>query len=161
MKKCDMPYALSVFLPESGITQEILSKQEMIDVLGLQSDEHIQNQTDSTPLIHDILDRVRAQKSLAPGKSSSYTQTEDVNSEMLSLDEKLRRIDSNFLEQKDMERAAPFKSLEQRMIKYKQECEARYAADLQTEIRRLKEFEVSRIRIEEAGKYRDKMEAFR
>ena len=73
---------------------------------------------------------MRAQKSLAPGKSSSYTQTEDVNSEMLSLDEKLRRIDSNFLEQKDMERAAPFKSLEQRMIKYKQECEARYAADL-------------------------------
>ena len=35
MKKCDMPYALSVFLPESGITQEILSKEEMIDVLGL------------------------------------------------------------------------------------------------------------------------------
>ena len=43
MKKCDMPYALSVFLPESGITQEILSKQEMIDVLGLQTDEHMLN----------------------------------------------------------------------------------------------------------------------
>ena len=41
MKKCDMPYALSVFLPESGITQEILSKQEIIDVLGLTTDEHI------------------------------------------------------------------------------------------------------------------------
>ena len=41
MKKCDMPYALSVFLPESGITQEILSKQEMVDVLGIQTDEHI------------------------------------------------------------------------------------------------------------------------
>ena len=41
MKKSDMPYALSVFLPESGITQEILSKQEMIDVLGLTTDEHI------------------------------------------------------------------------------------------------------------------------
>ena len=47
------------------------------------------------------------------------------------------------------------------MLKYKQECEARYQNDLATEIRRLKEFEVSRIRIEEAGKYRDKMEAFR
>ena len=35
MKKCDMPYALTVFLPESGITQEILAKSEMIDVLGL------------------------------------------------------------------------------------------------------------------------------
>ena len=32
-----------------------------------------------------------------------------------------------------MERAAPFKSLEQRMLKYKQECEARFANDLQTE----------------------------
>ena len=60
MKKCDMPYALSVFLPESGITQEILSKQEMVDVLGLSSDEHILNQTDATPLLSDILDRVRA-----------------------------------------------------------------------------------------------------
>ena len=47
------------------------------------------------------------------------------------------------------------------MLKYKQECEARYANDLQTEIRRLKEFEVSRIRIEEAAKYRDRMESFR
>ena len=80
---------------------------------------------------------------------------------MLTLDEKLRRIDHNFLEAKDMERAAPFKSLEQRMLKYKQECELRYQTDLQNEIRRLKEFEVSRIRIEEAAKYRDKMEAFR
>ena len=43
MKKCDMPYALSVFLPESGITQEILSKTEMVDVLGLVTDDHMSN----------------------------------------------------------------------------------------------------------------------
>ena len=60
MKKSDMPYALSVFLPESGITQEILSKQEMIDVLGLTTDEHIQNQVDGTPLISDMIDRIKA-----------------------------------------------------------------------------------------------------
>jgi len=71
MKKCDMPYALSVFLPESGITQEILSKREIIDVLGLSTDEHILNTEDSTPLLTDIIDRVKAQKSLAPGKNSS------------------------------------------------------------------------------------------
>jgi len=47
------------------------------------------------------------------------------------------------------------------MLKYKQECEARFASDLQREVRRLKEFEVSRIRIEEASRYRDKMESFR
>ena len=43
MKKSDMPYALSVFLPESGITQEILSKSELVDVLGLTTDEHMAN----------------------------------------------------------------------------------------------------------------------
>lgn len=47
------------------------------------------------------------------------------------------------------------------MMKFKQECEARYKNDLASEIRRLKEFEVSRIRIEEAARYRDKMEGFR
>jgi hypothetical protein len=71
MKKSDMPYALSVFLPESGITQEILSKREIIDVLGLSTDEHILNGEDSTPLLNDIIDRVKSQKSLAPGKTSS------------------------------------------------------------------------------------------
>ena len=29
-----------------------------------------------------------------------------------------------------MERAAPYKSLEERMLKFKQECEARYMNDL-------------------------------
>jgi len=39
MKKCDMPYAMSVFLPECGFSQEILSKQELVEVLALQHDE--------------------------------------------------------------------------------------------------------------------------
>ena len=52
-----------------------------------------------------------------------------------------------------MERAAPYKSLEERMLKFKQECENRYKNDLQSEI--------SRIRIEEAARYRDKMDSFR
>ena len=40
------------------------------------------------------------------------------------------------------------------MLNYKKELEARYQNDLQTQIRRLKEFEVSRIRMEEADQYR-------
>ena len=59
MKKCDMPYALSVFLPESGITQEILSKTEMVDVLGLVTDDHMSNQPDANPMLLDIIERVK------------------------------------------------------------------------------------------------------
>ena len=60
-----------------------------------------------------------------------------------------------------MQRAAPFKEMEQRILKAKQELEQRYKNDLANEITRLREFEVSRIRMEEAQKYRDKMESFR
>ena len=81
--------------------------------------------------------------------------------ESLSIDQKLSRIDHNYLDKVDVERAAPFKTMEQRMLKYKQECELRYKTDLANEIRRLKEFEVSRIRMEEASRYRDRMESFR
>ena len=39
MDRCDMPYAKSVFLPESGIQQEILSKKEIMEVLRLDKDD--------------------------------------------------------------------------------------------------------------------------
>ena len=60
-----------------------------------------------------------------------------------------------------MERAAPYKQMESRILKMKNELENRYKTDLANEITRLREFEVSRIRMEEAARYRDKMESFR
>jgi predicted site-specific integrase-resolvase len=54
------------------------------------------------------------------------------------------------MEKIEVERVLPFKSLEERMVKYKRECEAKYREDLDNEIRRLKEFEMSKIRMEEA-----------
>ena len=35
MKKCEMPFAMSVFLPECGFSQEILSKTELVEVMAL------------------------------------------------------------------------------------------------------------------------------
>ena len=55
----------------------------------------------------------------------------------------------------------PFKTLEERMLKYKKELEAKYANDLESEIRRLKDFEMSKLRIEEAQKYRQKIQEYR
>ena len=57
-----------------------------------------------------------------------------------------------------MERAAPYKNLEARNLKVRDELEKRYKNDLANEITRLREFEVSRIRMEEAARYREKME---
>lgn len=41
MKKCDMPYALSVFLPECGQQAQLYSKPELVEAMALQYDEHI------------------------------------------------------------------------------------------------------------------------
>lgn len=60
-----------------------------------------------------------------------------------------------------MERAAPYKQMEARLLKMKNDLEQQYKNDLASEISRLREFEVSRIRMEEAARYREKMESFR
>jgi len=50
---------------------------------------------------------------------SCYIQTEEAGEEAMSLDQKLRKIDYNFMEKAELERLMPFKTLEERMIKYK------------------------------------------
>jgi len=134
MKKCDMPYAMSVFLPECGVSQEILSKSELVDVLALQQDDHIKTMGDTTPLLLDILDQIKANGSVRPNVASSFSQTEDVGDENMSLDQKLRNIDYGLMERVQVERAMPFKTLEERMMKYKRECDAKYQDDMQREI---------------------------
>ena len=72
MKKCDMPYALSVFLPECGHSAEVFSKEDLVETMGLQHDEHIKSMGDTTPLLLDIVDGVRANGSVRPNLTSSY-----------------------------------------------------------------------------------------
>lgn len=160
MKKCDMPYAMSVFLPECGLNQEVLSKMELVDVLGLQHEDYIQNVGDTTPLIIDIVESIKARGGLNPNQASKDCQTEDMGAEHMSLDQKLRNIDYGLMERVQVERAMPFKTLEERMMKYKREMDTKYQEDLEREIKRLRDFEVSKIRMDEAQKYRNKLAEF-
>jgi len=50
----------------------------------------------------------------------------------------------------ELEKIMPYKALEERMLKFKRECEAKYKEDLESEIKRLKDFELSKMRMEEA-----------
>jgi hypothetical protein len=128
MQKCDMPYALSVFLPESGLQQEILTKGEMLEVLGLKNDEHYMTAAkhEMTPLLVDLVEVIKGNCSLRPNKVSSYVQTEEAGESSMSLEQKLKRIDTNLRDAAESERLVPFKTLEERMIKYKKELEMKY-----------------------------------
>jgi hypothetical protein len=71
MKKCDMPYAMSVFLPECGLSQEILNKLELVEILALKSDDIISSQPESTPLLLDIVERIKHNRGLNAGFTST------------------------------------------------------------------------------------------
>jgi hypothetical protein len=79
---------------------------------------------DMTPLILDLVDVIKANNgSLRPNKVSSYCQTEEAGESGMTLEQKLKRIDSSMLDKQETERLIPFKTLEERMIKYKREVE--------------------------------------
>ena len=48
----------------------------------------------------------------------------------------------------------PFKILEERMVKYRRECDERVRKDVHEEVRRVREIEIAQVRIEEAANYR-------
>jgi LisH len=73
MKKCDMPYALSVFLPECGLSHEILDKNDIVEVLGLQHDEYIKSMGETTPLLLDLVEQIKSNCSVRPNLCVSAT----------------------------------------------------------------------------------------
>lgn len=89
MKKCDMPYAMSIFLPECGYQHELLNKQELIEVLALKSDDVIASAADSTPLLIDLVQRIKHNRSINAGSTSASSQTEDFDVASLTIDQKL------------------------------------------------------------------------
>ena len=81
---------------------------------------------DTTPLLLDIVEQIRNRGAVQPNKTTSASQTEDMGSQGLSLEQKLRNIDHGLMDRVAAERAAPFKSLEERMIKYKREMDEKF-----------------------------------
>lgn len=95
-----------------------------------------------------------------PGNVDASAQT-DESLEGLSVDQRLRRIDLNFMEKIEAERMMPYKTLEERMVKYKRECDERARQEVLSEVARVREIEVSHVRLEEAARYRTKLNDFR
>lgn len=58
------------------------------------------------------------------------------------------------------ERLLPFKTLEERMLKYKWECDERVWTEVDAEVKWVKELECSWIWMEESAKYRKMINEF-
>lgn len=94
-------------------------------MLGLKNDEHYLTaaKNEMTPLLLDLVDVIKSSRSLRPNKVSSFVQTEEAGDASLSLEQKLKKIDSTLKDVSETDRLVPFKSLEEKMLKYKRELD--------------------------------------
>ena len=61
----------------------------------------------------------------------------------------------------EQERLVPLQTIEERTIKYQRECEERARAEIQAEVARVREIEISRMRLDEAAKCRAQLDRAR
>jgi len=59
------------------------------------------------------------------------------------------------------ERVMPHKVLEERMLRYKRECDERLAKEVQVAVAKVREIEISHVKLEEAAAYRTKLAEYR
>lgn len=58
------------------------------------------------------------------------------------------------------ESTMPYKIIEERMVKYQRECDERVRREVEAEVNRFKELELSQLRLQESAKYREKIDEF-
>jgi len=150
-------YTQAVFLPEAKHTNQTLNKSEVIEILHLNK---IINKDDPLPILNKIIDFTDRQLDSNKEKSSVQCQT-DFEGRNVNLEEKLRNIDYEYLQKIDGERNYTQQTFEEKFTKFKKEYDQRMKAELASEITRIREFELANIRLDEAEKYRLKMEQYR
>ena len=179
-KKTELNYTLSVFLPECGFTdlytEEEISKFLKISYSNLNnagelnflgyitkqlissSDKiPISTQTDEIEIFSHSLDNF----SNTPGMGKTTT-TKSIDLKFKEIDEKYFKL--SLLENSKtnhLDNLLPAKTIEEKILKYQRESEAKYRVELEREILRFKEIEISNIRIEENKKYLKKIEEIR
>lgn len=162
LKKNEMAYTMSVLIPESSLGSQTLTKSELEEVLKLNTEplDKESKVTSSTSLLQDIVEAMRRGQSIRPNQVTWSVQTEE-GEEGLTLDQKLKKVDLKYMEASAADRVMPYKVMEERMLKYKRECDERWSKEIQAEVAKIRDIEISHIRLEEAASYRAKLSEFR
>jgi hypothetical protein len=84
---------------------------------------------------------------------TAEVQTEDMSSIVGDVESRLRSVEDDFSRQSEAELATPHRNVQQRMLQYQRECDSRARDEVDTELARLRESELSRVRTEERTSY--------
>jgi len=152
-QKENFMYTYSVFVPETGFADNFLTSSQLEQLL------HFKNISD-TSYLETIVEEIMNE----PLKFYKRTKEVSLQTEEceygLTLDQKLSRIDFHYSSTK-YNKNQPSKELEERMVKYKKEMDVKMKAEIAAEISRIRNTELSSIKLEEAAKCRIKMQECR
>jgi hypothetical protein len=128
LKKNNLTYTQSVFLPEIGL-QELFSENEL---MGHFNDKIMNYETSDDSLLINLLKTINKKLQSRKDEQSVSIQTDpEIN---LDIDEKLRIIDSKYLSKVDLEKLMPSRLMEERNMKFQKELEARMKNDMLVEV---------------------------
>ena len=176
LKNRNLSHSLSVYAAESGIDAKsfLLSELDIVQALNLDNvtvfnDMFIKNQSKSTlvpskKVINNSNDNVaKSVVDVIIDYSSSYAKknlessSEYIDSSIKNngdagpvdvLDRHLKEMRQSYVERQRKEEEEPSRTLEEKMIIFQRDCEARYKRELELKLQALKESEIIKIREE-------------
>lgn len=78
-----------------------------------------------------------------------------------SLEHQMQNLRNSFISRRDAEKAAPAKSIEERLIQFQRECEEKYRRDSENYVNYMRDTEITKVRLEEAQKLRAETDIIR
>ena len=150
LRKSGFEFTISVYVPESGAGTG-LGANEIAQLLG------ISDWPEGESLLAYIV--TEYQKTIArPHLHESACQTEDYKA-IGHLEDRLHSVEMQYLSK--MKSLPDAHMMEERMLQYQRDCEARLRLEMEHEINRIREVEIIAVRLEESGKYRKQLQSAR
>jgi len=174
--------SISVFSAESGLDPmlSLISEEDIIRMIkfnGLANTyKFLQNgvspnqpEDSLVPITHpdgdkkSILD-VMMQFCLSAGEGtkeiSVQTETGGPSAREI-LDDRIHELRRTYQVSKEVQGLNPSKTIEERMVAYRRDCEKRLARDLEIQVTHIRENEIARVRLEEQSRAHEEMENMR
>eukprot|EP00753_Platysulcus_tardus_P003661 PLAT12477.7.p2 GENE.PLAT12477.7~~PLAT12477.7.p2 ORF type:complete len:705 (-),score=370.78 PLAT12477.7:654-2726(-) len=164
LEKAALPNSLAVFLPEARLASSLLSANDVVQALSLPEDGLLARQLlaaeeSGTSLIVCVMEQLAA--AATKRTTACGTQTDGDEDESTLLHRQLRAVHDDYMVKSESERAVPAATMEERMLAFQRDCEARYADQLAEELERMRTSELNAMRLEESIAYRQQLESAR
>eukprot|EP01017_Pseudomicrothorax_dubius_P048301 TRINITY_DN8766_c0_g1_i16.p1 TRINITY_DN8766_c0_g1~~TRINITY_DN8766_c0_g1_i16.p1 ORF type:complete len:497 (-),score=156.15 TRINITY_DN8766_c0_g1_i16:1287-2777(-) len=153
----DLAYSVSVFVPESGYSDKLLTKEEALKVI-LRHNKTLKFPTEQEEAVLYLMVKQMLTPPSNEGKTNRHAQTEK---EDMDVSSKMKKIEEKYLEGLTAVATGRAKESEAVFNKVKSDVEARLRYEFEAELRRIREVEMAGVRIEEAQRARDRMEAYK